>query len=316
MCVVQDKQTICLEGNGSRESHKGDGYSETDTMYTLNTVEQHAVCEYMAMQGIGDYKESDAASALKQRDYKDATDLIIEPHSWDGSQVCSTLTSHNAGGEQRMPDKNHFNAVVTYGLDRAAYNQGKNAKFDFSVEEEKIGAQLAKGPGAVASFYPQMKAESQCFNQDDVSVTLVNGTNPGFQNGVVTSVVRRLTPTECTRLQGFPDGWVDIGEWIDEKGKKHKDSDSPKYKALGNSIALPFWQWMADRMVAQLKIDGVENPTMASLFDGISGFCLVYKRCGAEPVWTSEIEEFPIAVCTKHFGDEEKGIEGDLDKYL
>ena len=52
-------------------------------------------------------------------------------------------------------------------------------------------------------------------------------------------IVRRLTPVECERLQGFPDGWTDIGEWFDENGKKHKPADSPRYKALGNSIALP-----------------------------------------------------------------------------
>ena len=57
-------------------------------------------------------------------------------------------------------------------------------------------------------------------------------------------VVRRLTPLECERLQGYPDGWTDIGEWMDSKGKRHKDADSPRYKALGNSIALPFWQWL------------------------------------------------------------------------
>lgn len=130
------------------------------------------------------------------------------------------------------------------------------------------------------------------------------------------TVVRRLTPLECERLQGYPDGWTDIGEWIDTKGKKHKDADSPRYKALGNSIALPFWQWMAERMAKTLKDDGIEDPTMASLFDGISGFCLVYKRCGAEPIWTSEIEEFPIAVCKKHFGNEETGEKGDIDGYI
>jgi len=110
--------------------------------------------------------------------------------------------------------------------------------------------------------------------------------------------------------------WVDIGEWVDENGKKHKEADAPKYKALGNSIALPYWQFLADRMVKQLKADGVENPTMGSLFDGISGFCLVFKRSGCEPVWSSEIEEFCIAVCKKHFGDEETGIIGDVEKYL
>lgn len=127
------------------------------------------------------------------------------------------------------------------------------------------------------------------------------------------TVVRRLTPLECERLQGYPDGWTDIGEWVDSKGKKHKDSDSPRYKALGNSIALPFWEWMAERMIKEL---GKEHPTMASLFDGISGFCLCYARHGATPVWSSEIEEFPIAVAKRHFGDDEKGIKGDYEQYL
>lgn len=118
------------------------------------------------------------------------------------------------------------------------------------------------------------------------------------------AIVRRLTPLECERLQGYPDGWTDIGEWTDSKGKKHKDADSPRYKALGNSIALPFWEWMAGRMVKQLKTDGVDHPTMASLFDGIGGFPLVYSRCGCDPIWASEIEEFPIAVTKIRFPEE------------
>jgi DNA (cytosine-5)-methyltransferase 1 len=119
------------------------------------------------------------------------------------------------------------------------------------------------------------------------------------------SVVRRLTPLECERLQGFPDGWTDIGEWVDSKGKTHKDADSPRYKALGNSIAIPFWEWMAGRMVAELKADGVEHPTMGSLFDGIGGFPLSFQAHGCAPVWASEIEEFPIAVTKRHFPEED-----------
>ena len=57
-------------------------------------------------------------------------------------------------------------------------------------------------------------------------------------------VVRRITPRESERLQGFPDGWTDIGDYIDTKGKKRKTSDSARYKALGNSIALPSWVWV------------------------------------------------------------------------
>ena len=121
---------------------------------------------------------------------------------------------------------------------------------------------------------------------------------------VGTSIVRRLTPLECERLQGFPDGWTDIGEWVDSKGKKHKEADSPRYKALGNSIAVGyanrqsgFWCWLARRICAQYE----RQVTMASLFDGIGGFPLAFQACGAVPVWASEIEEFPIAVTMKHF---------------
>ena len=88
-----------------------------------------------ALQAIGEYKRSDAASALKMRDYKDATDL-----------------------------------AVCYGLDRASYNQGKNAQFDFSVDLERIGAQTSRGPGAVGEIKEG--------------------------GGAMTSVVRRLTPLE------------------------------------------------------------------------------------------------------------------------
>lgn len=115
-------------------------------------------------------------------------------------------------------------------------------------------------------------------------------------------VVRRLTPLECTRLQGYPDGWVDIGDWVDGQGKKHKEADSPKYKALGNSIALPFWQWMIDRMAKYLP----ENATLGSLFDGIGGFPLCFERTHGKGSarWASEIEPFPIAVTKMRFGEE------------
>lgn len=112
------------------------------------------------------------------------------------------------------------------------------------------------------------------------------------------SVVRRLTPLECERLQGYPDGWTDIGDWVDSKGKQRKCSDAARYKALGNSIALPFWKVLARRIGAQYDRD----ITMGSLFDGIGGFPLVFEQTGAKAVWASEIEEFPMAVTKVRFG--------------
>lgn len=115
-------------------------------------------------------------------------------------------------------------------------------------------------------------------------------------------VVRRLTPMECERLQGYPDGWTDIGEWRDSKGKLRKPSDSPRYKACGNSIALPFWDFLAKRISAQY----LRPVTMGSLFDGIGGFPLVFERHNGKGTarWASEIEEFPIAVTKLRFGEE------------
>ncbi len=116
-------------------------------------------------------------------------------------------------------------------------------------------------------------------------------------------VVRRLTPLECERLQGYPDGWTDIGEWHDSKGKLRKPSDSPRYKALGNSIALPFWDFLAKRISAQY----LRPVTMGSLFDGIGGFPLVFERYNGRGSarWASEIEEFPIAVTKLRFEEED-----------
>ena len=279
---------------------------------------------------------------------------LFEPCNWDGQQTAPTLTAHNAGGNQRMPDKNHFNCVlqaygicskesnamksdnphsgiyeadtsrtidgnggnpgcnqggiavvesyaiqgsmigrddkngpqgdginedvsftlntvdrhavytmttgsfaqvsedkaptvlardykdptaVCYGIGRDTFNQGKNAKFAPTFEPELQPTLVAKGPGAIQSGY----------------------------------TVRRLTPTECARLQGFPDWWcddlgiaeptmADIQYWYDvfethrrimgssTKPKSLKQiakwlcdphSDAAEYKMWGNGVALP-----------------------------------------------------------------------------
>ena len=153
-------------------------------------------------------------------------------------------------------------------IDRAFFNQGQNALYEPQYYEDgTVPTLVAKGHAAV-----QIK-----------------------------HIVRRLTPLECERLQGFPDGWTDIGEWVDSKGKKHKEADSPRYKALGNSIALPPWKWVLKRLCACYERDA----TMASLFDGIGGFPLIWEQLNGKGscLWASEIEEFPMAVTKVRFGE-------------
>lgn len=252
-------------GREDKNDPQGDGINE-DVSFTLNTVDRQAVASCAGfklgaatsahsvgyeveksptltamsggnklavlnqvpltypMQGFGDYRRADVASACKQRDYKDSTDLVI---GIDGE--CNAY-------------------IEQYGTLRAHASGGA---------EETLMHRM---------------------------------------------VVRRLTPLECERLQGFPDGWTDIGDYTDSTGKKRKTSDSARYKALGNSIALPFWRWMFGRMAAYLP----EGATLGSLFDGIGGFPLCWEDVhgAGTAVWASEIEEFPIAVTKKRFGSE------------
>ena len=219
-------------------------------------------------------------------DMTHACDVIREC----GEQVPALQARMGTGGNQ---------VPLTYGI-------GNGQACEASIMAEEVSQTLNTMHDAQAVMCEDvshaLRAKANCAYREDAETYPV-------QN----MVVRRLTPMECERLQGFPDHWTDIGEWTDEKGKKHKDADSPRYKALGNSIALPFWDWMLRRMARYLP----EDATLGSLFDGISGFNVCWARIhGAECCrWSSEIEQFPIAVTKKHFGDEEAGKEGDWWKF-
>ena len=386
-------QTFVLEGNGSRESHRGDGYKESDVMYTLNTVEQHAVCyrgdaitnpinasnpqlddpchtltndsrNYVVIENHPNdsrviIREDDTFQALTGRmgtgggnvplvmeTYQNTTEnlcasgydklgtqeamndmYVVQSCNWDGGQISPTLTANNANGAQRMPDKDNFNAVITYGVD--SYNQsaecevqqtlrtnggGDNSPKICTYKKKNNAGEYDDGVGTLKACGGDYGGGSETLvtTYQDVTGTICEAISKGTSNQIATedqlvtpnSIVRRLTPLECERLQGFDDNWTNIGEWIDNKGKKHKPADSNRYKALGNSIALPFWQWLSNRIVTQLKVDGVENPTMASLFSGIGGFELVFSRSGCEPIWSSEVEDFCIAVTNRRFGND------------
>ena len=236
---------------------------------------------------------------------------VVEPMSWDGDNVSPTLTANNAGGNQRMPDKGNFNAVCE-PISLETYH--------CTTETEKapiLKARDYKDPPCVCEpqIYDMTHANDVIRECGSISPTLQNRMGTGGNQipitveRVIRWIVRRRTPLECERLQGFPDGWTDIGEWTDSKGKKHKDADSPRYKALGNSIAVGYandmqgyWCRMFRRMAKYLP----ERATLGSLFDGIGGFPLAWEAIHGKGTarWASEIEEFPIAVTKIHFPEE------------
>ena len=237
LCITATKQqTYILQGSmiGRKDENgpQGDGVDE-DVSFTLNTVDRHAV--YAMTTGSFPNTGENIAPALLARDYKDAT-VVTEP---------------------------------VYGIDRAAFNQGQNAAYKPGIEEELQPTLVAKGPGAVAQ---------PC---QSIVGTLASETHPNGFNGqdacqdrLITEsayTVRRLTPTECARLQGFPDWWCsglstenpsygEVDFWADvfethrkimgtsSKPKTQKQilkwlkepySDAAEYKMWGNGIALP-----------------------------------------------------------------------------
>lgn len=150
--------------------------------------------------------------------------------------------------------------------------------------------------------FSHYKESNKCSTLKAKAGNIGNGSECLIAEKAIRWVVRRLTPVECERLQGYPDDYTNIGDWTDSKGKKHKYADSPRYKALGNSIALPQWFWLVQKMRPYLK----EKPTLGSLFDGLGGFPLVWQRAYGEGTarWASEIESFCVAVTKRRFGEE------------
>ena len=212
------QQTFILQGSiiGRNEKNgpQGDGVNE-DVSFTLNTVDRHAV--YAITTGSFTQVEEEASPTIMARDYKDPN-------------------------------------AVCYGIGRDTFNQGQNAKFSPTFEEELQPTLVAKGPGAIQSGY----------------------------------TVRRLTPTECARLQGFPDSWcADLGTekptdeelyfwrkvfktYSEVTGCKMKSdkqiarwlrdpySDAAEYKMWGNGVALPCVWFVLSGIVWAEKIEAAD----------------------------------------------------------
>ena len=241
---------ICAKASNSMKSHKpNSGFYEAKTTRCLDGNGGNPSCNQGGM----------AVVALEGNGSRPS-------HHGDGyseEDVSYTLnaTEHHA---------------VAYGLDRAAFNQGRNALYDFAVEAELEPTMVAKGPGAVAqptfssskaSFFTEATEETaNCLVATDYKDPPLINAEDGADY-----IVRRLTPTECARLQGFPDWWCDclgtehptsedVYEWYkvfethrkitgsSTKPKTEKQirdflrdphSDSAEYKMWGNGVALP-----------------------------------------------------------------------------
>ena len=236
-------------------------------------------------QRIGEYSTEDVASTCAARDYKDATDLVTyenfktvyEMHAQDarvqnvGDVLPTMFATYGSGGG---------NIPVTYGIAENIINrQDHNGGNGIGSQEElqytlnatgvhgiatmsdvagTLDASYYKGQGSRQGGEREFVAQSFAQNQlgevrvGDVFNTLNTNSNASGRNTpmlMTQMAVRRLTPTECERLQGFPDSYTQI-PW--RKKPAEDCPDGPRYKALGNSWAVPVVAWIGERIAKEL----------------------------------------------------------------
>jgi DNA (cytosine-5)-methyltransferase 1 len=233
------------EGVGTLRRDGGDLGGGSETLITFDR------------QSSGEYGTEPVASTISARDYKSATDLIVyETHPADSrvkemGETCQTVTSRWGTGGGNVP------LVQSYSIreDAKANN--------FSATPLDVTPALQALRPSVQSHHAQtfvahaFKVRGGCegggkgyLGQDEKAFTLsVTQDQQIAFNSNQNMAVRRLTPVECERLQGFPDNYSNIA-W---RGKDDAP-DSPRYKALGNSMAVPVMAWIGKRI--QMSEDG------------------------------------------------------------
>lgn len=309
-----DQTIFCLQGNGIDRADtagcNGKGW-KTDESYTLNTIDRPAVCAEVACMNPWDAQSArvyDQDGAWHSLNANENGGMARDSVLCAGFKLGNSEKAHSIGYEEETsPTLNaecggNKPAVVALDMTHAC-----DVIRECGEQAPSLQARMGTGGNQVPLTY-QMNGFGDYRAAEVASSCKQRDFKDSTDLAIINMVVRRLTPMECERLQGFPDGWTDIGDWIktDKRGREIKvkgSADSPRYKALGNSIALPFWDWMLRRMARYLP----EDATLGSLFDGIAGFPLIWERIHGRGTarWASEIEPFPIAVTKKHFPEEE-----------
>lgn len=189
------------------------------------------------MVAIGEYVQDGTASAMKARDYKDATDLVTHSLRGEGFDASEDGTGR---GTPIVP--------VAFNL------RGREHGAQPETDPDNLAAMRAASGGSSRSYIAFTTEQTPKFNEGAaLTLTKQSPTGGGQPQCVMAaSAVRRLTPVECERLQGFPDNFTQI-PW---RGRPASGCpDGPRYKALGNSMAVPVMRWIGERIAAVAAIE-------------------------------------------------------------
>ncbi|CAB4150283.1 Dcm Site-specific DNA methylase [uncultured Caudovirales phage] len=215
-----------------------------------NPAKSRAQRQGLARSVVGCIDTECGASRLT---HQSAANGHLVPCFWNGEQITQTLDAVLAKG-QTMPEKNRFPAVLVPEQSREVIgtlcaSHAKGVSNQIVERDQLVIDHRPSTPSDLKSY----TATSFGGYQEGVGTIRASGGDLGGGSETLVSTstdyaVRRLTPVECERLQGFPDDWTSVPF----RGKQA--ADGPRYKSIGNSMAVPVVQWIGERIAAVDKV--------------------------------------------------------------
>ena len=240
-------------------------------------------------------KKGKGTAAPTETSPRNDGERLVNTQFWNGSQTAEALTT--TSNDQRMPDKGRMQMIVepdnSVGID--IYNVSLTGNISCTVTAAS-GGNACSGPkvlqpivlmdqggsvmsindaGLVGTLRAEVRGHPPIVTENTHStLTTSHGPRQGSSDEAASSIkaifsntmrVRRLTPVECERLQGFPDGWTQI-----PYGKKPKEQcpEGHRYKALGNSMAVPVMRWIGRRIKLFNEVnDAIQNQKVGQTND-------------------------------------------------
>lgn len=185
-------------------------------------------------------------------DWRPPAAVLLEPESLSGNpsprretgeRIAPTISARPSGGGGLGADFDLDGGLIVDGIARCV-TAGYAQRIDWETENF-VAFDTTQITSPTNRSAPKAGGDCRGLEPQEVTMALTKDQTPAMMDRWA---VRRLTPTECERLQGFPDGWTDIPY------RNGRAADGPRYKALGNSMAVPVVGWILDRVQ---KVDAV-----------------------------------------------------------
>ena len=247
--IVQPIPIDTMNHIGRGDKHSMGDFVPGAPSYTLTKGHSHAVAQPIAMResGQGYWMEDDKAGTLRaegENRPSRPSHVIAQPIAVDidNTNLTGDVVGNLCAEAQSRTNKGMgvMQAIATHDVAGTMLSRSTSGGFSSSIDHAAAGymALQAKNPMAHSVVAPTLTAA----NDPSRSPQSSEVTQQVYSVLQASMAVRRLTPVECERLQGFPDKYTDI----QPKGKA--TPDGPRYKALGNSMAVPVMAWIGTRI--------------------------------------------------------------------